>query len=49
MNFKTKIEKIDTEEIIRSEYVNWEYYKNSVIMITGATGLIGKQLVKNKE
>ncbi len=46
MNFKTKIEKIDTEEIIRSEYVNWEYYKNSVIMITGATGLIGKQLVK---
>ena len=47
MNFKTNIEELDTREIVNSEYINWEFFKNSTIMITGATGLIGEQIVKS--
>ncbi len=45
MIFNTKIEKNDTKEIINSEYVNFDFFKNSTVLITGATGLIGKQVV----
>lgn len=45
MYFKNLIEEIDTKDIVSSEYVNWDFYKNSTIMITGATGLIGSQIV----
>ena len=45
MIFKTKIEKNDTKEIINSDFVNLDYFKNTTVLITGATGLIGKQLV----
>ncbi len=47
MNFKTKIEKLDTEEIVNSEYINWDYFKNSTILVTGVTGLIGSQIVRS--
>ncbi len=47
MNFKTNIEELDTREIVNSEYINWDFFKNSTIMITGATGLIGEQIVKS--
>lgn len=47
MEFRTKIEKLDTEEIVNSPYINWNYFKNSTIMVTGATGLIGSQLVQS--
>ena len=45
MIFNTKIEGNDTKEIINSEYVNFDFFKNSTVLITGATGLIGKQVV----
>lgn len=45
MYFKTPIEEIDTKDIVASKYINWDFYKNSTIMVTGATGLIGSQLV----
>ena len=45
MNFKTEIEKFDTQEIINSKLVNWEFFKNSTILVTGATGLIGSQTI----
>ena len=45
MIFKNKIENIDTVEIVNSKYINWEYFKNSTVMITGATGLIGFQTI----
>lgn len=45
MIFKNKIEEIDTTEIVYSKYTNWEFFKNSTIMITGATGLIGFQTI----
>lgn len=47
MNFKTNIEKIDTEEIVNSKYINWDFFKKSTILVTGATGLIGEQIVKS--
>lgn len=47
MNFKTNIEELDTREIVNSEYINWLFFKNSTIMITGATGLIGEQIIKS--
>ena len=46
MEFKTEIEKLDTKEIVSSKYINWEHYKNSSVMVTGATGLIGSQIIK---
>ena len=45
MIFKNKIEENDTKEIVYSKFINWEYFKNSTVMITGATGLIGFQAV----
>jgi len=45
MKFKTTIEELDTKEIVNSKYINWNSFKNSTIMITGATGLIGTQIV----
>ncbi len=47
MKFLTKIEKSDTEEIANSKYVNWEIFRNSSILVTGATGLIGVQIVNS--
>lgn len=47
MNFETNLEKIDTEEIVNSKYINWDFFKNSTILVTGATGLIGEQIVKS--
>lgn len=35
----------DTKSICLSPYINWEFYKNSTVLITGATGLIGSQLI----
>lgn len=35
----------DTREIIESKYINPDCYKNSTVMVTGATGLIGSQVV----
>lgn len=46
MKFLTQIEKFDTREIVNSEYINWNYLKNKTVMVTGATGLIGSQIVK---
>ena len=46
MNFKTKIERLDTEQILNSKYINWDYFKNSTVLVTGATGLIGSQIVR---
>jgi len=45
MNFNTEIEKQDTIEIVSSKYINWDFFKNSTILVTGATGLIGSQIV----
>lgn len=45
MQFKNDIEAEDTRQIVDSEYINLDYFKNSTIMITGATGLIGSQLL----
>ena len=47
MHFLTKIESLDTREIAHSEIINWEHFKNSTILVTGATGLIGKQIVNS--
>ena len=44
--FRNKIEELDTKEILESEFLNWNDYKDCTVMITGATGLIGTQLVK---
>lgn len=46
MDFKNSIEELDTSEIINSQYINWDFYTNSTILVTGATGLIGTQAVK---
>ena len=46
MIFENEIEKFDTEEIINSSYINWDFFKNTSVLVTGATGLIGKQTVK---
>lgn len=35
----------DTKLIVDSPYINWQFFKNSTILITGATGFIGIQLV----
>ena len=35
----------DTKLIVDSPYIKWEGFKNSTILITGATGFIGTQLV----
>lgn len=45
MKFLNEVEKKDSNEIINSCYVNWEFFRNSSILITGATGLIGYQAV----
>src|SRR5699024_6083341 len=35
----------DTKLIVDSPYIKWDGFKNSTILITGATGFIGTQLV----
>ena len=45
MKYKTKFEEQDTLEIVNSKYINWNFFKNSTILVTGATGLIGSQIV----
>ena len=45
MEYRTKIEEQDTLEIVNSKYINWNFFKNSTILVTGATGLIGTQAV----
>ena len=45
MEFTTNIETADTHEIVTSEYIDWDYFKNSTILVTGATGLIGSQII----
>lgn len=47
MDFRTKTEENDTKEIVNSEYINWDCFKNSTILVTGATGMIGEQIVKS--
>lgn len=47
MIFSNVIEKKDTIEIVESKFINWIYFKNSTILVTGATGLIGSQIVKS--
>lgn len=42
-----KINEQDTHTIVTSEYINWNYYKNSTFLITGATGLIGSKIVES--
>lgn len=36
----------DLERIAASEMINWEQFKNKSILVTGATGLIGSQMVQ---
>ena len=47
MIFKNKIEHFDTKEIIESQFINWDFFKNRTVLVTGATGLIGSQIVKS--
>lgn len=47
MDFNTKIEKQDISEIVNSRFINWSAFKNSTILVTGATGLIGSAIVKS--
>ena len=46
MYFRNDIEKSDTLEVVNSEFLNWDYFKNSTVLVTGATGLIGTQIIK---
>ena len=47
MEFNTKIEQFDIKEIVNSKYLNWDKFKNSTVLITGATGLIGSTITKS--
>ena len=40
-----RLTRYDTKLIVDSPYVEWENFRNSTILITGATGFIGTQLV----
>ena len=35
----------DTKAIVDSEFIDWEKFQNTTILITGATGFIGTQIV----
>ena len=37
IKFLNEIEKNDSFEILNSKCINWDFYKNSSILITGAT------------
>ena len=41
-----KIIAMDIREVVASKYIDWNFYRNSKILITGATGLIGSQIIK---
>lgn len=41
-----KIIAMDIREVVASKYIDWNYYRNSKILITGANGLIGSQIIK---
>lgn len=45
MEFKSEIIKEDTYEIVDSKYVDWDIFRDKTIFVTGATGLIGTQIV----
>ena len=45
IKFLNEIEKNDSFEIINSKYINWDFYRNSSILITGATGMIAFQII----
>ena len=47
MEFATEIERKDINEIVNSPYINWHYFFNSAVLVTGATGLIGSAIVKS--
>ena len=47
MEFRTKAEELDIKEVVNSEFINWDFFKNSVILITGGTGLIGSHIIKS--
>jgi len=36
----------DTERLLSDKNIRWEAFKNATILVTGATGLIGKNLIK---
>ena len=40
-----KVQIEDYEQIGELEFLDWEQFRNSTILITGATGLIGSNLV----
>ena len=45
IKFLNEIEKNDSFEILNSKCINWDFYKNSSILITGATGMIAFQII----
>ena len=47
MKFINKIEETDTREIVESDFINWNIFKNKSFLVTGATGLLGAQIVKS--
>lgn len=36
----------DTEQILNSDFINWDVFKNKTFLVTGATGLVGSNFVK---
>lgn len=40
-----KIIQQDLDDIINIDFINWDLLKNKTVLVTGATGLIGSQLV----
>ncbi|MBQ3641643.1 CDP-glycerol glycerophosphotransferase family protein [bacterium] len=41
------IEKTDLKAIYSSPYINWKFFKNSTVLVTGGTGMIGSLLIKS--
>lgn len=40
-----KIIQKDLDDIINIDFINWDFLRNKTVLVTGATGLIGSQLV----
>jgi len=47
MDLRSEIGQLDIDEVVNNEYINWEFLRNSSILVTGATGLIGSLLVNS--